>query len=93
MAALAEGALFAWHVPGVSPCRQYIFLRDVHKTHINPKLYLTSMCTNKKVNEIFLIYKEIQMESGAKSYMRKGCLIYEIMRKHLTKYEEAVSHI
>ncbi len=30
----------------------------------------------KKENKIFLIYKEIQMGSGAKSYMRKGFLIY-----------------
>jgi hypothetical protein len=41
-------------------------------------------------NEIFLIYKEIQMGSGAKSYMRKGFLIYEEMRKYVTIYEEAV---
>jgi hypothetical protein len=33
--------------------------------------------TDKKVNKIFLLYKEIQMELGAKSYMRKGFLIYE----------------
>jgi hypothetical protein len=33
------------------------------------------------------------MESVAKSYMRKGFLIYEEMRKYLTIYEEAVSHI
>ncbi len=34
------------------------------------------------------------MESVAKSYMRKGFLIYEEMRKYLTiSYEEAVSHI
>ncbi len=26
----------------------------------------------KKENKIFLIYKEIQMVSGAKSYMKKG---------------------
>ncbi len=44
----------------------------------------------KKKNEIFL-YKKIQMV--AKSYMRKGFLIYEEMRKHLTIYEGAVSHI
>ncbi len=31
--------------------------------------------------------------SGAKSYMRKGFLIYEEMRNYLTIYEEAVSHI
>jgi hypothetical protein len=28
-----------------------------------------------KKNQIFLMYKEIQMGSGAKSYMRKGFLI------------------
>jgi hypothetical protein len=49
--------------------------------------------TDKKENEIFLINKEIQMGSVAKSYMRKGFLIYEEMRKYLTKDEEAVSHI
>jgi hypothetical protein len=44
----------------------------------------------QKENEIFLIYKEIQMGAVAKSYMRKGFLIYEEMRKYLTKYEDAV---
>ncbi len=33
------------------------------------------------------------MEAVAKSYMRKGFLIYEEMRKYLVIYEEAVSHI
>ncbi len=33
------------------------------------------------------------MGSGAKSYMRKGSVIYEEMHKYLTIYEEAVSHI
>ncbi len=32
--------------------------------------------TDKKENKIVLIYKEIQMGSGAKSFMRKGFLIY-----------------
>jgi hypothetical protein len=31
----------------------------------------------KKENKTFLIYKEIQMGSGAKSFMRKSFLIYE----------------
>jgi hypothetical protein len=48
-------------------------------------------CTDKKENKIFLIYKEIQKGAVAKSYMRKGFLIYEEMRKFL--YEVAVSHI
>jgi hypothetical protein len=32
--------------------------------------------TDKKVNKICLLYKGIQMGSVAKSYMRKGFLIY-----------------
>ncbi len=49
--------------------------------------------TDKNENQIFLIYKEIQMGSGAKSHIRKGFQIYEEMRKYLPLYEEAVSHI
>jgi hypothetical protein len=49
--------------------------------------------TDKKGKKIFLIYKENQMGSVAKSYMRKGFLIYEEWRKYLTIYEEAVSHL
>jgi hypothetical protein len=48
---------------------------------------------DKKENKIFLINKEIQMGSGAKSYMRKGLLIYS-MRKCtniFTTFEEVVS--
>jgi hypothetical protein len=44
--------------------------------------------TDKKEKKIFLIYKEIQNGAVAKSYMRKGFLIYEDMRKYLTIYEE-----
>ncbi len=33
------------------------------------------------------------MEVVAKSYMRKGFLIYVEMRKYLVIYEDAVSHI
>jgi hypothetical protein len=42
---------------------------------------------------MFLIYEEIQSGAVAKSYMRKGFLIYEEMRKYFPIYEEAVSHI
>jgi hypothetical protein len=41
-----------------------------------------SRCTDKKENKIFLIYREILMGSGAKSYMRKGFLIDEEMHKY-----------
>jgi hypothetical protein len=49
--------------------------------------------TDKKENKIFLIYKEIQMGSGAKSYLRKGFLIYEEMQKMFPIFEETVSQI
>jgi hypothetical protein len=49
--------------------------------------------TDKKENKIFLIYREIQMGSDAKSYVRKGFLIYEEMHKYFTIYEQVVSHI
>jgi hypothetical protein len=41
---------------------------------------------DKKENEIFLIYKEIQMGSVEKSYMRKGFQICEEMGKYLVIY-------
>jgi hypothetical protein len=37
---------------------------------------------DKRENKIFLIYEEIQMGSGAKSYMRKSFLIKEEMHKY-----------
>jgi hypothetical protein len=42
--------------------------------------------TDKKENKIVLIYKEIQMGSGAKSYMRKGFFKYEEIRKFFPIY-------
>jgi hypothetical protein len=47
-------------------------------------LYMYIYCilyTDKNENKIFLIYREIQMGSGAKSYLMKGFLIYEEMHK------------
>ncbi len=49
--------------------------------------------TDQKENLIFLIYMEIQNGAVAKSYMRKGFLIYEEMRQYFPIYEEAVSYI
>ena len=55
---------------------------------------LTLIHVKRKENFPLIQYKEIQMGSVAKSYMRKGFLIYEKMRKYLTIYEkEAVSHL
>jgi hypothetical protein len=44
--------------------------------------------TDKKENEIFLIYRKIQKGVAAKSYMMKDFLIYEEKRKCLIIYEE-----
>jgi hypothetical protein len=59
---------------------------------------LDIMHTNKKENQILLIYKEIQSGAVAKSYMRKGFLIYEefanispYMRRPLVIYDFATS--
>jgi hypothetical protein len=51
-----------------------------------------SCCTDKKHYKIFLIYNEIQMGADEESYMMKGFLIYEEVRKYLVIYEEAVRH-
>jgi hypothetical protein len=49
--------------------------------------------TDKKEKKIFIIYEETQMGAFAKSYMRKGFLIFEEMCKYLVIYEEAVSQV
>jgi hypothetical protein len=44
--------------------------------------------------KIFLIFKNVQSGEVAKSYMRKGFLIYEEMRNYFPIYEEeAASHM
>jgi hypothetical protein len=46
--------------------------------------YVVHNRTDKKENKIFLKYKEIQSGVVAKSYMRKGFLIYEEMHKYFS---------
>jgi len=77
----------------------WVISMSMGKEHQTRSSYLLSAnnngapCTDKKEKQIFLIYKEIQSGAVAKSYMRKGFLIYEEMRKYFPIYEEAVSHI
>jgi hypothetical protein len=52
-----------------------------------------SRYTNKKENQIFLIYKESQSGAVAKSYMTKVLLIYGEITAHFLIYEEALPHI
>jgi hypothetical protein len=42
--------------------------------------------TDKKENQIFLIYKEIQSGAVAKSYMTNGLLIYREIFTHFLIY-------
>jgi hypothetical protein len=53
---------------------------------------MTGEYTDKK-KENFTHIQGIQNGEVVKSYMRKSFLIYEEMRKYLTIYEKAVSHI
>ena len=74
----------------------YLYLPLIKILHVKTfKRWITSRClhTDKKENQIYLIYKEIQNGAVAKSYMRKGFLIYEEMPKYFPIYAEAVSHI
>jgi hypothetical protein len=46
--------------------------------------------TDKKENQIFLIYKEIQNGAVAKSYMTNGLLIFGEIFEHFPTYKEAL---
>ncbi len=58
----------------------------VHSVYSHTYSVTLPPCTDKKENRIFLICKEIQSGAVAKSYMRKGFLIYEEMRKYFPIY-------
>ncbi len=52
-----------------------------------------SWCTDKKENQIFLIYKEIQNGAVAKSYMTNCLLIYGEIFPHFLIHKETIPHI
>jgi hypothetical protein len=54
---------------------QFLALKEVHDIFKAGETH-TSKCTDKKENQIFLIYKEIQSGAVAKSYMTNDLLIY-----------------
>jgi hypothetical protein len=45
------------------------------------------------MGEIFFKYMGIRKKEGAKSYRRRGFLIYEEIRAYFCIYEEALSNI
>ncbi len=56
--------------------------------HLNLLLVYTTvhLVTDKKENQIFLLYKEIQNGAVAKSYMTNGLLIYGEIFVHFLIY-------
>jgi hypothetical protein len=50
-------------------------------------------CTDKKENQIFLMYKEIRNGAVAKSYMTNGLLLYGEIFAYFVIYWEALPHI
>jgi hypothetical protein len=63
-------------------------------SHLTNLFCFPSNHTDKKEKKIFPhIYMEIQKGTVAKSYMRKGFLIYEEMSKFLSYHADAVGHI
>jgi hypothetical protein len=50
-----------------------------------------AFCIDKKENQIFLIYKEIQNGAVAKSYMTNGLLIHGEIFEHFLIYDFATA--
>jgi hypothetical protein len=66
-----------------------VYLSEAQNPIPSPLTHGIRALIKKKIN----IYREIQIGAVAKSYLRKGFLIYEEMRKYFPISEEAVSHI
>ena len=56
-------------------------------------LHCKLLYTDKKANQNFTIFKEIQSGAVAKSYMRKGFPIYEEMGKYFLIYKEVILYM
>jgi hypothetical protein len=62
-------------------------------TQTGPSSTPTGKRNDKKENQIFLIYKEIQNEAVVKLYMTNGLLIYGEIFAHFLIYKEALPHL
>jgi hypothetical protein len=90
------GLTFAWaceHVKASPHCLHWVSASCRHRKQLpillDSQLSLgwshnVLMYTDKKENKIFLIYYEIEMGSGAMSYLRRSFPIYEELCKQLT---------
>ncbi len=57
-----------------------------YSSHFLSDKHLAREYTDKKENQIFLIYKDIQSGAVAKSYMTNGLLIYREIFTHILIY-------
>jgi hypothetical protein len=60
-------------------------------SHIFNVFYVITLYTNRKENQVFLMYKETQSGAVAKSNMRKCANISPYMRRLLVIYDFATS--
>jgi hypothetical protein len=62
---------------GSGTCGQREWKRQIGQVaFVLVKMAVLCLCTDKKENQIFLIYNEIQSGAVAKSYMTNGLIIY-----------------
>ncbi len=86
---VCERSLYSYIRPTYFPAAQYA---DRSGEYVTRSQKHECTLIKKKIN-FFPIYKEIQSGAVAKSYMRKGFLIYEEMGNYFPIYKEAVSYI
>ncbi len=82
--------------PPPSPRGGFILSKRFQRSSSCPTFILEfrNSYTDKKEKKFFLIYKEIQSGAVAKSYMRKGFLIYMRKYANISPYmRKAASHI
>jgi hypothetical protein len=77
-------SLFYMFIVHPSPSKKYLF--EIENKSV--VLY-----TDKKENQIFLIYMEFQNGAVAKSYLTNGLLIYGEIFAHFLAYYDALPHI
>ncbi len=79
---------FFLRTKSTDPLHENVLLKDTHSVSQEDKFAYGEgkPCTDKKENQIFLIYKEIENGAVAKSYMTNGLLIYGEIFAHFLIY-------
>jgi hypothetical protein len=67
----------------------YLDVDEIKKTKSEKRGSI--ICTDKKENQIFLLYEEIRNGAVAKAYMTNGLLIYDLIFAHFLIYDFATT--